>query len=442
MKDSATSKYNEIKLIGKGAYGSVYLVKDSSNGTKYAVKRLMNPLHDQSQPRIIQQSLYELELLTRLNHPNILKLKEAFVSPENRLVLLEPAAPEAYIYTVLEYYPYDLRQLIYSSAYLFRHQVRKIMYDIMCGLNYLHARKVLHRDMKPGNVLGNHRGNYCLCDFSLSRGLVAITDESYNKIYREDYGELEKQAGPVTEDMVCDSDPDLAIAPPKVLKIHYGFTDAGNSPKLPDMAKNGELTGHVTSRWYRAPEIILAERYFTAADVWGAGCIFAELLQTIKEVRPEHKKRRPLFMGKSCFPLSPLPKDCRKEEIKDGKLRVLPDEDDQLSKIVQVLGQPSEDDKAFIKSPEARAYLEEIQADPPIGLDRLLPRIDDQERDLLVRMLSFNPYKRITAKQALAHPYFDPVRNGQEKVVAGPLVLESDDGSQSISDLVLKYSRA
>ena len=67
-----------------------------------------------------------------------------------------------------------------------------------------------------------------------------------------------------------------------------------------------ELTGHVVTRWYRAPEIILLEKdYGPAIDIWAVGCIFAELLGMMKENAPTFMDRTPLFPGKSCFPLSP-----------------------------------------------------------------------------------------------------------------------------------------
>ena len=62
----------------------------------------------------------------------------------------------------------------------------------------------------------------------------------------------------------------------------------------------------VADRWYRAPELILLqENYTDAIDVWSIGCIFAELLNMMKENVPYHSDRGPLFPGSSCFPLSP-----------------------------------------------------------------------------------------------------------------------------------------
>ena len=77
-----------------------------------------------------------------------------------------------------------------------------------------------------------------------------------------------------------------------------------------------ELTGHVVTRWYRAPEIILLEKdYGPAIDIWSVGCIFAELLSMMKESAPTYLDRQPLFPGKSCFPLSP---DKSIEQAKNG----------------------------------------------------------------------------------------------------------------------------
>lgn len=67
-----------------------------------------------------------------------------------------------------------------------------------------------------------------------------------------------------------------------------------------------ELTGHVVTRWYRAPELIVLEKdYGPAIDIWSVGCIFAELLGMMKESAATFMERRALFPGKSCFPLSP-----------------------------------------------------------------------------------------------------------------------------------------
>ena len=78
--------------------------------------------------------------------------------------------------------------------------------------------------------------------------------------------------------------------------------------KTKELRKNmkRQLTGHVVTRWYRAPELILLEKdYGPAIDMWSVGCIFGELLGMMKQSAPTYMDRRPLFPGKSCFPLSP-----------------------------------------------------------------------------------------------------------------------------------------
>jgi len=111
--------------------------------------------------------------------------------------------------------------------------------------------------------------------------------------------------------------------------------------KTKDQRKNmkRELTGHVVTRWYRAPELILLEKdYGPAIDVWSIGCIFAELLGMMKESAPTYLDRKPLFPGKSCFPLSP---DKHAKEQRHG----FPfSTNDQLAVIFEVIGSPNEED--------------------------------------------------------------------------------------------------
>jgi mitogen-activated protein kinase 1/3 len=99
-----------------------------------------------------------------------------------------------------------------------------------------------------------------------------------------------------------------------------------------------ELTGHVVSRWYRAPEIILLNKQYGAPiDVWAIGCIFAELLGMIKENIEQPGDRKPFFPGQSCFPLSPVKRKNREQTASTG----YPNEiNDQLNIIFDVIGTP------------------------------------------------------------------------------------------------------
>ena len=102
-------------------------------------------------------------------------------------------------------------------------------------------------------------------------------------------------------------------------------------------------THEVVTLWYRAPEVLLGSKvYSTAIDMWSVGCIFAELLGMMKESAATYLERKPLFPGKSCFPLSPD----RHARIQANGFPVA--KDDQLALIFDVLGTPEENDIAFV----------------------------------------------------------------------------------------------
>ena len=150
--------------------------------------------------------------------------------------------------------------------------------------------------------------------------------------------------------------------------------------KTKDMRKNmkRELTGHVVTRWYRAPELILLEKdYGPAIDMWSVGCIFAELLGMMKESAPTYLDRKPLFPGKSCFPLSP--DKHAKEERKGFPFS----KNDQLAVIFEVIGSPEEDDKSFVTDQKATEYLNSFPQRPKTDLNKLYPGAGEEAIDLL-----------------------------------------------------------
>ncbi|PWN32055.1 kinase-like protein [Meira miltonrushii] len=134
-----------------------------------------------------------------------------------------------------------------------------------------------------------------------------------------------------------------------------------------------EMTQLVVTLWYRAPELLLGtKRYDTAIDIWSVGCIFAELIN-----------KEPLFCGKN--------------------------ETDQIMKIFKLLGQPNEDVwPGFSKLPNAKTVLGSSHsiAQPFSKLRQTFKYSTENCIDLLQKMLTYDPEKRITAEQALQHPYF------------------------------------
>ena len=168
---------------------------------------------------------------------------------------------------------------------------------------------------------------------------------------------------------------------------------------------NPTLTGHVTTRWYRAPEIVLMETtYGSAMDMWGIGCIFAELLQMLSLNKSLFGLRMPLFPGTSCYPLSPS------IEVGECLIDNQPPMGDQLETICSVLGNPTEADLKFLTSLKARQFLKQMKHYEGAKFKSRFPFASLKAIDILGKMLNFNPNTRITAKDALNHPYFKEVR--------------------------------
>ena len=182
-----------------------------------------------------------------------------------------------------------------------------------------------------------------------------------------------------------------------------------------------ELTGHVATRWYRSPELILLEKiYTTAVDIWSVGCIFAELLLMVRANLSNPQKRKALFPGSSCFPLTP-------DENTMNMVGGLPSgEGDQMNLILKVLGNPKAEELSFINDEKAQNYIRGFPPRQKKPFKELFIASQKEELDLLKRMLRFNPYYRITAKEALRHKYFTDIRDKSLEVEATPLKLIVD----------------
>ncbi|EPQ13485.1 Mitogen-activated protein kinase 1 [Myotis brandtii] len=160
----------------------------------------------------------------------------------------------------------------------------------------------------------------------------------------------------------------------------------------PDHDHTGFLTEYVATRWYRAPEIMLNSKGYTKSiDIWSVGCILAEMLSN-----------RPIFPGKHYL--------------------------DQLNHILGILGSPSQEDLNCIINLKARNYLLSLPHKNKVPWNRLFPNADSKALDLLDKMLTFNPHKRIEVEQALAHPYLEQY-------------YDPSDEKQDILQRYLQYSK-
>ena len=166
-----------------------------------------------------------------------------------------------------------------------------------------------------------------------------------------------------------------------------------------------ELTRHVVTRWYRSPELILLLDYSTAVDMWSAGCIFAELLQMVPAPGSDAAPTAPLFPGRSCFPLSAEHRD------------TWSDSRDQLNVILDVIGTPSDEDVAAVPQAPVRAYLSGLPKREGRPLKMVCPAADPLALDLLSKLLTFNPAKRLTVPEALAHPFFASIRDRSREIL-------------------------
>lgn len=170
------------------------------------------------------------------------------------------------------------------------------------------------------------------------------------------------------------------------------------------MGLTRQLTKHVVTRWYRAPELILIQPYTSAVDIWSLGCILAELLSMQEGNVEGYQDRKPLFPGGTCFPLSG-----------EGKL-TSDDKLDQLSVIFGVIGTPSKEDVEAIG--KANDYIKSLGKSKGKNLEKVFPAADPSALDLLKKMLQFNPKRRLTAEEALDHEFFKSVRQESLEVKA------------------------
>jgi len=387
--------YEIVKQVGSGSYGYVVQAIQKSTGKKVAIKRLNKIFEDVIDCKRI---LREVVLLRNLVHPNLVHIIE----------ILEPSDYKTFdsLYVVLEYAQSDLKKLFKSPIHLELIHIQTLIYNILIGLKYIHSGDVLHRDLKPANVLINEDCSVRICDFGLARSVEGIEGAHYQK------EEANNDDDDIDEHVTKNATTKPKEGKGKLVKSSGGLIKAKNVKR--------ELTGHVVTRWYRAPELILLEKDYTASiDVWSLGCILAELLGMIKENAPTFLDRSPLFPGTSCFPLSPD----RSNNVKRGGFPH--SSQDQLSIIFSVLGTPKEDDFEFVTDAKAIDYLRSFPFKKPVDLQELYPAATADALDLLRKMLQFNPKKRITIEESINHPFLSKIRDKTREVAApGPIILE------------------
>ena len=275
--------YKCEKLLGQGSYGQVAQAIQLSTGKRVAIKKMDNIFEDETDCKRI---LREVTLLRKLRHPCVVELIE----------ICFPKDPENFttIYVVMEFAESDLKKILKSSINLQIIHIQTIVYNLLCAIKYLHESNVLHRDLKPANVLVNEDCSIKLCDYGLARSITGVgtidifkKDEKVSESMSVDESskgvKLNIMGGPTEESKTAEEKKSSTDDSAKREDMRARLL------KTKDMRKNmkRELTGHVVTRWYRAPEIILLEKdYGPAIDIWAVGCIFAELLGMMAENAP------------------------------------------------------------------------------------------------------------------------------------------------------------
>eukprot|EP00386_Alphamonas_edax_P011257 GDKI01035758.1.p1 GENE.GDKI01035758.1~~GDKI01035758.1.p1 ORF type:complete len:296 (-),score=98.11 GDKI01035758.1:268-1155(-) len=193
-------KYQKLEKIGEGTYGVVYKAQDPQ-GDIFALKKIRLEAEDEGIP---STAIREISLLKELQHPNIVRLCDV-IHTERKLTL------------VFEYLDQDLKKLLdMCDGGLEPKTTKSFLYQLLRGVAYCHQHRVLHRDLKPQNLLINREGALKLADFGLARAF-GIPVRSY--------------------------------------------------------------THEVVTLWYRAPDVLMGSRkYSTPVDIWSVGCIFAEMV--------------------------------------------------------------------------------------------------------------------------------------------------------------------
>ncbi|EQC34353.1 CMGC/MAPK protein kinase [Saprolegnia diclina VS20] len=351
------SRYRLVRLLGKGSYGQVAEAYDELKNKRVAIKKIINVFDQEVDCKRLYREIY---ILRHLRHSEVITL----------LDVLEPPNLETFkdLYLVFEFVDTDLHKLIMSPQYLTTRHIQLFLYQLLCGLKYVHSANVIHRDMKPANILLNEDCTLKICDFGLARVVDAA-------IYKD-------QGEPVS---------------PQYHQRVRSPTD-GATPKF-----QRQLTKHVVTRWYRAPELILLQDYGYAVDLWSVGCIFAELLSMQAESYPQYQSRTPIFPGRSCFPLSA------------DRPTTYSDKLDQLNVIFGVIGTPKEEDIGNLG--EVKQYLRKLNKKEPRDLKELYPGAPPEALDLLKQFLTFNPDTRISVEAALQHPFLNEVRSLRKEAV-------------------------
>ncbi len=165
-------RYSKLEKIGEGTYGVVYKARDRVSQEVIALKKIRLDAEDEGVP---STAIREISLLKELQHQNIVRLKDV-VHSEKKLHL------------VFEFLEHDLKKHMdqqQATGGLTVMQVKSFLYQMLRGIAFCHSHRVLHRDLKPQNLLIDRDRNLKLADFGLARAF-GIPVRTYTHEVRRD----------------------------------------------------------------------------------------------------------------------------------------------------------------------------------------------------------------------------------------------------------------
>jgi len=157
--------YEEISVIGNGAYGTVYKARDRVSDKIVAIKKVKLALTEDGVPMSVLREISLLKQLGKSNHPNIVRLLD--ICHGQRMEM----GREMNLFLVFEHVDQDLNLYIEKCPPpgLAPERIKDIMWQILSGVDFLHSHRIVHRDLKPQNILVSRDGHVKLADFGLAR---------------------------------------------------------------------------------------------------------------------------------------------------------------------------------------------------------------------------------------------------------------------------------